>query len=533
MPLFFKKNKKQQDAEGNKGMQDKIGGSISNNLSSIKEKLGNSADVVIQTFEVGSNPATQVAIVYIEGIANNDYVHDLILFLNGKANETQNGNNKLESLKQKIVALGPIKETNEWNQSISSLLSGNLLIFIDGEKDVFIATSQGGDKRSLEEPTTQNTVRGPKDSFIEVIRSNTALIRKRIKNPNLRIESFQVGKQTKTTVEIMYIQGIAKEEIVQEIRERIQRIDIDSILESGQLEHLIQDGVRTPFPTIYSSERPDVVSANILEGRVAIFVDGTPFVLIAPTQFFQFFQSSEDDYYRMDIATFLRVLRLFMFFVSILAPSLYIAFTTFHPEMLPTELLIVVAAQRETVPFPAFFEALLMEFTFEILREAGLRMPRAMGGAISIVGALVIGQAAVQAGLVSSAKVIVVSITALANFTIPSVDMAISTRLIRFVFMIGAAMFGLYGIVVLFIILTIHLCSLRSFGIPYMTPIGPMIPMDWKDTLIRGAIWKGRERPFFLSNNRIRLGKDQKPWPPAGREMTNANAQKGDQNDNQ
>lgn len=174
-----------------------------------------------------------------------------------------------------------------------------------------------------------------------------------------------------------------------------------------------------------------------------------------------------------------------------------------------------------------------MEFTFEILREAGLRMPRAMGGAISIVGALVIGQAAVQAGLVSSAKVIVVSITALANFTIPSVDMAISTRLIRFVFMIGAAMFGLYGIVVLFIILTIHLCSLRSFGIPYMTPIGPMIPMDWKDTLIRGAIWKGRERPFFLSNNRIRLGKDQKPWPPAGREMTNANAQKGDQNDNQ
>ena len=231
----------------------------------------------------------------------------------------------------------------------------------------------------------------------------------------------------------MFIKGIVNDKVVEEVRKRLDRIDIDGILESGYIEELIQDETYTPFPTVYNTERPDVIAAGLLEGRIAILVDGTPFVLLVPALFTQYFQSAEDYYQRSDFGL-LRMLRYLALFIALLGPSLYIAITTFHQEMLPTALLISLAAQREGVPFPAFIEALMMEVTFEILREAGVRMPRAVGQAVSIVGALVIGQAAVEAGIVSAAMVIVVSITAIANFSFPSFNMAISIRILRFVF---------------------------------------------------------------------------------------------------
>jgi spore germination protein KA len=253
----------------------------------------------------------------------------------------------------------------------------------------------------------------------------------------------------------------------------------------------------------------------LLEGRIAVLVTGTPFVLILPTTFFMYFQSVEDYYQRSDIAIAVRLLRYLTFFISLLGPSIYIAAITFHQEMIPTPLLISVAAHREGVPVPAFVEAFMMEASFEILREAGVRMPRAVGQAVSIVGAIVLGQAAVQAGIVSSAMVIVVSITGIASFATPAFNMASSVRLLRFVLMFLAATFGFYGLAIGNIMLVAHLCSLRSFGVPYMAPIAPFIPADQKDAILRLPLWSFLTRPRLISQNNItRIKQDMKPSPP-------------------
>jgi len=257
---------------------------------------------------------------------------------------------------------------------------------------------------------------------------------------------------------------------------------------------------------VYNSERPDVIAAGLLEGRVAILVDGTPFVLMVPGLFIHFYQSAEDYYQRADISTLLRILRLLGLFIALLGPSLYIAITTFHQEMLPTQLLLSLAAQREGVPFPAFIEALMMEVAFEILREAGIRMPKSVGQAISIVGTLVIGQAAVDAGIVSAAMVIVVAITAISSFIVPAFSLSISIRILRFGLMGLAASFGLFGITVGMIALILHMCSLRSFGIPYMSPFAPFIWSDQKDSIFRFPRWGLLSRPHL--NNGIPYTKD-------------------------
>jgi spore germination protein KA len=329
----------------------------------------------------------------------------------------------------------------------------------------------------------------------------------------------------------MYIHGIAHDQIIEEIRQRLHKIDIDSVLESGYIQQLIEDQTLTTFPTIYDTERPDIVAGNLLEGRIAIFVDGTPFVLIAPAVFIQFFQSAEDYYVRFDISTSIRFLRVVMFIISLIAPATYVAVTTFHQEMVPTQLIVAIAAQRESVPFPAFVEALLMEVTFEILREAGIRLPKAIGSAVSIVGALVIGQAAVQASIVSPAMVIIVSITAIANFATPSFAMAISIRLMRFLFMICAAVFGFYGIILALLMMVVHLCSLRSFGIPYMAPLAPFIPSNNEDTVVRLPWWNLRKRPRLISANSRREGTNQRPHPPSSRGMVKRKVEEGDNNE--
>lgn len=330
-------------------------------------------------------------------------------------------------------------------------------------------------------------------------------LRRRLRTTQLRIEYQTVGRFTQTQIAVAYIKGIANPTVLTELRQRLDAIDIDGVLESGYLEELIQDRSFTPFPTIFNTERPDTIAGHLLEGHYAVLVDGTPFALVLPVTFFKFFLSSEDYYQRYDIITFIRGIRFLSFFVSLLLPSLYVAITTFQQEMLPTTLLISLAAQREGVPLPALLEALLMELTFEVIREAGVRMPRVIGPAISIVGALVLGQAAVQAGLVSGAMVIVVSFTAIANFVIPSISMAASVRLIRFGLMLLAGSFGLFGILAGLVPLLIHLVSLTSFGIPYFLPVAPLSLQNLKDVFVR-VPWKAmRTRPQQLGvSNRTR-----------------------------
>jgi spore germination protein KA len=283
----------------------------------------------------------------------------------------------------------------------------------------------------------------------------------------------------------MYLQGEVDENVLSTLKERLNRIDIKGILETGNIEEFITEEMYSPFPTVFNTERPDTVAANILEGKVAIVVDGTPFVLTLPALFAEFFTSADDYYNKWDISTFVRILRYIAFFIALLGPSVYIALTTFHQEMIPTQLLMSLAAQREGVPFPAFVEALIMEATFEVIREAGLRMPKPLGQAISIVGALVIGQAAVDAGFVSPAMVIVVAITALSSIVFPAYNMAIPVRMLRFLMMSLAASFGLFGIAVGLFALIIHLTSIKSFGTNYMIPYAPNSKYLLRDTIIR------------------------------------------------
>ncbi|MFC5447721.1 spore germination protein [Paenibacillus aestuarii] len=488
--------------------------SLDLNLERIKMDFGHSHDVVIQSMIPDETYPLQLGFIYINGLVSPNALQSLL---------AQNINLDLDeqpmtALESSLSTLGQVSEITDFATLYQSLLSGLTVVLLDGYAQGFAANTPGGEHRAVEEPTTQSVVRGPREGFTEVISTNIALIRRKIKDPNLWMESMTIGRVSKTAMAIMYVNGIANDGLIEEARRRLQGIDIDAIFESGNVEELIQDETYTPFPTLYNTERPDVIAAGLMEGRVAILVDGTPFVLMAPALFTQFYQSAEDYYQRADFASLLRVLRYACFFISMMAPSLYIAITTFHQELLPSSLLISLAAQREGIPFPAFIEAVVMEVTFEILREAGVRLPKTVGQAVSIVGALVIGQAAVEAGLVSPAMVIIVAITAISNFVIPSFNMAISIRILRFLLMLVAASFGLYGVTVGLIAIVLHLCSLRSFGVPYMAPMAPFILEDQKDTIFRLPLWALFARPRLISQkNSVRERNTAPNTPPTGR----------------
>ncbi|MEW9672530.1 spore germination protein [Ammoniphilus sp. 3BR4] len=494
-----------------------IHGTLQKNIQHLKDTFGKSEDLILRKIKIGKQKNIEVVIIYIDGLAKTESISNFIMesiMLDFTAleleNEASSTNDLLNFIKESILTASEVKDITDFATIGSSILSGDTVILIDGYNRGFSISTAGWQERGVEEPTSQTVVRGPKEGFTENFRTNTTLVRRKIKSSNLWIETKQVGKVTQTNVGIMYINGIANEKVVDEVRSRIDRIQIDAILESGYIEELIQDKTFTPFPTVYNSERPDVIAAGLLEGRVAIVVDGTPFVLLVPGLFTQYFQSAEDYYHRSDFGL-IRFLRYIALFLALLGPSFYIAITTFHQEMLPTQLLMSIAAQREGVPFPAFVEAVMMEIAFEILREAGVRMPRAVGQAVSIVGALVIGQAAVEAGIVSAAMVIVVSITAIANFSFPAFNMAISIRILRFAFMFLAASFGLFGITVGLLIILLQLCNLKSFGIPYLTPMAPFFLKDQKDTIIRFPHWSLFSRPRLVSQKN--MTREQTPPP--------------------
>nr|WP_311315834.1 spore germination protein [Neobacillus sp. MER 74] len=493
------------------------------NIARIKEETGNSSDVNIREFKIGSHKG---GLVFIDGLASDQAIADYILESVIEIEVPGGPIDIFQFMMDEAMALGNVKTIEDWNQVFDSLFSGNTVIFLQGCNKAISGETKGWEKRAISEPSTQLSIRGPKDSFTETLRTNTALIRRRIKSPNLRVDSMKIGTVSQTDIAILYIDGIANDKIVGEVKERLQRINIDSILGSGYVEQLIEDQTWTTFPTTYHSERPDVVTSHLLEGRIAIICDGTPFVVTVPAIFIQFFQAPDDYYSRFDISTGIRILRILAFLIAVIGPSVYIAATTFHQEMIPTTMAIAIAAQRESVPFPAFVEALIMEVTFEILREAGLRLPRAVGQAVSIVGALVIGQAAVQAGFVSPVMVIVVSITAIANFSTPVFAMAIAARLVRFVLMGLATVLGFYGIMLGLMFMTIHLCSLRSFGIPYMMPLAPFNLHNQQDAFVRFPVWAMKNRPMFISKgNMKRTGENQKPEPPKQSENQSKNGE--------
>lgn len=541
MKKWFKKKKKSMGLENiPSDLATSLHKDMKHTIKNVKSLLGNSSDLVVREFKFGSAEPINAALLYIDGMANKMFIQNFItetLMIDLRLTNLPTGDdtdsldkqkkgkqlitphadpqesNLFKVMKDQILANSEVEEFMDYKELFSFILAGDTVILIDGYETAFAIGSKGYKSRPVEESSSTTVIKGPKEGFTETLRINTSLIRRRIKDPNLWIENKVIGKKTQTDIAICYMNGIVSDEIVKEVKQRLDKIDTDTILEGGYIEEYIQDHSYSPFPTVYNTERPDVICGGLLEGKVAIIIDGTPFVLLVPSLLIDFFHSSEDYYQRADIGSLLRILRYLAFFLALLTPSMYIALTTFHQEMIPAQLLISLAQQREGVPFPALVEALMIEVTFDILREAGTRMPRAIGSAISIVGALVLGQAAVQAGIISAAMVIVVSLTAISSFVFPSPDLSNPIRILRFPFMVLAAMFGLFGIIIGIIIMVLHLASLRSFGIPYLTPMGPIILQDQKDAFIRIPLWRMSTRPRLISQKNIVRENTDKPSP--------------------
>lgn len=500
--MFLKRTKKNRSNKENniespsQEAQRTLGRNLDDTLSAMRQTLGNSPDINVRSFHMGADPGARVAVFYVEGLINKPNVNEFMSQTLWDENSDLNDNDSIFEtiLARASATLGNLKVITDWNGMIHALLSGDIVILLDGRDGAIIADIRGGEQRTITEPTTEVTVRGPKDCFLESIETNISLIRRRLKNPNLRLEMKTIGNESKTDIAIMYIKGVTNDQLVREVNLRLSAIQVDAVQGSGSIEELIQDQTFTPFPTIFNTERPDMAVGNLLEGRIAVLIDGTPFTLILPTTFSQFLKSTEDYYQRYDFAVFMRVIRYCSFFILLLLPSSFLALTTFHHEMIPTPLVINLLAQREGIPFPAFFEAMIMEISFEIMREAGIRMPRAVGQAVSIVGAIVLGSAAVEAGVVTAVMVIIVALTGIASFSIPGIPMNNAVRMIRFPMMILASTFGFYGIMMGIIFLVAHMTSLKSFGVPYLYPFSPFDPWRQKDTVWRSPFKSSRTR---------------------------------------
>lgn len=494
-----------------------ISADLSVNRERIGSAFGNSPDLVTRDLWTGARGRISALVIHIDGLVDKRLLAEAVVErITGLQLEWTDPAQAYEDLKTRLLASSGVEEVDTLGEFIGGIARGDAGVLVDGVAKGLVCALRGWEQRSVEEPTTESTVRGSKEGFVEALRTNTSLLRRRIMSPQLWIEEVTIGRITRTRVAIAYIAGVVNEDIVEEVRNRLKRIDVDAIHESGNIEEFIEDAPLSPFPTIARTERPDRVAGALTDGRVAILTDGTPFVLIVPATFTMFLTSSEDYYERYFAGSAIRLLRIAAFFISLTLPALYVAVTTFHQEMLPTPLVLSIAAQREGIPFPAVVEALLMEFVFETLREAGIRLPRVVGQAVSIIGALVVGDAAIRAGLASPAMVMVVAFTGIASFATPVFSLAVAVRLLRFVMTVLGGALGLFGVAMGMFALLTHLTCLRSFGVPYFEPLAPLVLSDLKDALVRVPWWAMSRRPEFTGKKApIRQAPGLKPRPPS------------------
>lgn len=466
----------------------------------LQEKFENSSDVTFSEFE--SVLGMKGMLVYISGLVKQELLNrDVVNQFISKAKK-EIGIKELRSL----LSVSKIKETQTMATIIESILDGNTIMFADNLNTALIIEAIGFEERGVETPDTENVLRGPKEGFNENIKVNMALLRRKIKNEKLVFDTLKLGKQTRTLVAIAYIKGIANQEVLDEVKNRINSINTDSILETGYIEQLIEDAPSSIHSTIGNTQKPDVVAAKLLEGRVAIFCDGTPFVLTVPHLLVENLQTSEDYYVRPFIASLLRFVRVTSLLISILLPALYVALQTFHSEMIPTILLLRLIVTKETIPFPTLIEALIMVFAFELLRESGTRLPKTVGSAVSIVGGLILGDAAVNAGIVGPIMVVIIGTCAVSTFINPGMN-EVST-VYRIIMLILGGIMGLYGISCGIFMVLIHLTSLRSFGVPYTSPLTPFEKNGMMDFIIRFPLSNMNKRPqSIVKSNETRRGK--------------------------
>ncbi|KJS48286.1 MAG: spore gernimation protein GerA, partial [Peptococcaceae bacterium BRH_c23] len=471
----------------------------------IKEILSKSSDVVFREFFLQGKERIPCILAAVDGLVDKNLLDQFILkpLMVDLAGHPELAQvtllNVVDKTLQSLLPGLEIKKISKMGDAIDAILSGDSVIFFGNLTEAIVIGARGWESRGVAEPITESIVKGPREGFSETLRTNTSLLRRKIKHPSLRIISLKLGEMTNTDLVVTYIEKIASPDIVSEVLRRLSSIKMDGMLGNGYIEEMIEDNPYSPFPQISFTERPDVLAGKLLEGKVGIICDGTPIVLVVPAVLTQFLNVNEDYYQRAMVAILSRFVRYVGAFVAIVAPSVYIAVTTFHQEIIPTDLLMSISAGREGVPFPALLEALTMTITLEILQEAGLRLPKPIGQTIGIVGALIIGEAAVTAGLVSPLMVIIIGLTAVSSYAIPTFDLSLAVRLMRFPLMILAGILGFFGVAVGLYAILIHLLSLRSFGVPYLSPIAPLrIRALLQDTFVRAPWWALKRRPQLM-----------------------------------
>lgn len=476
--------------------------SLEDNLRYFEQRLSKPSDLLVRRFFVGPE-RFPCAVVCIDGLINKEIVNDQIIRgaleagrrIGAAEASSLTGPDWLDRLETESLPVEEADRASKMSVVMRAVLSGDTALLVDGATDALVIGTRGWAFRALEEPTTESVVRGPKVGFTETIRINTALIRRRIRDPALRMDYFSIGRRAKRDVYVVYIEGVVHPPLVDEVKRRLASIDVDDPGGSGFIEQWLSDDFLSPFPQVIGTERPDNVTNAIMQGKIGILVDGTPFQLILPVTLGSVFQSPEDYYLSWHISTLVRVLRMGAAFIATFLPAIYIALVEFHHGLIPSKLAFSIAAAREGVPFPAVVEAFMMEVTLELLREAGIRLPKPIGPTIGIVGGLVIGESAVSAGIVSPVMVIVVAVTAISSFALPTYSFAISLRMIRFAIMLATAVFGIYGLVLCYVLLNIHLVNLQSFGVPYLAPYAPFFKQDWKDLVFRAPFMVMKQRP--------------------------------------
>jgi len=523
---------------------------LQTNLRTIKQELNSptNQDVVIREFKVMQK--CDAFLVFIDGMADNGTINDYILRQlmarpfgqsegssckeepkkgdSGSSNqeessktlvrqdETKNTNNAdvctVDFIAANLLSANQVTKFSDIDSAIKQVLNGLTAVFINGDNKCIIVETRGYESRSVTTPMTETIVKGPQEAFVENLRTNLTLIRKIIKSKDLITEITPIGKIDQVNCAIVYMKEIVNPKVVAEVKRRINNLDIDFAIGNGVLDQLIEDHPYSIFPQIISTERPDRTASFLMDGKVALICDGAPFASIVPVTFFHMFHTSEDSIIRWQYGNFLRYVRMFASFFAAFLPGLYIALTLYHKEMIPNELMVSLHKARENVPFPTVFEVLLMELSFEIIREAGIRVPGVVGQTLGIIGAIVLGQAAVSAGLVSPVLIIIVAITGLGSFTIPDFGLSFSIRIMRFIFIFLGAMAGFYGISAGMFVLGGYACSMKSFGVPYFAPIAPKTKSS-PDVINRAPAWTQIERPDFLNTrNRKRGGNPVRKW---------------------
>jgi len=488
---------------------------ININKQTIEEifHLPENKDLIIKEFKIQYKTVVQAMIVCIDGMVDKVTMHSAVLeplmilgninwaaqhFTNQDIDATNAKNNTIEDyIINQLMIVHSVKKDNTFGQIINNILIGNTAVFIDGCERAILIETKGWKDRAVEQPVNEKTIKGPHEAFTENFRINTGLVRKLLPNKDLITDTLTIGAQQNILCAVMYLKNIANPSLVQEVKRRVSSIKTDFVAGTGGLEQFIEDHPFLPMPQALTTERPDRVVASLLEGRVALILSNSPEALIVPVSFWTLIHSPEDAYLKFPFGTLLRFIRLFAMLATLFSPALYIAVTMYHQEMIPTDLLITIVGARETIPFPIVIEVLLLEISFELIREAGVRIPGAIGQTIGIVGAIILGQAAVSAGIVSPIIIVIIAITALGSFAIPDYILAFSFRFLRFVYLLAASIFGLFGLSVVAVLHLAVTASMNSFGMSFLTAVAPKTASE-RDTIVRYPIWMQEKNPFAL-----------------------------------